>query len=59
MSEPQILARKVTRLGRQTLFERGGRFFMAISNRTYRSYHEVPAGRVPLWKDYLGSRRDG
>lgn len=50
----QVLARKVFRIGVQELIERDGKYVMRLSNRTYASEHEVPAERVPLWKERLG-----
>ncbi len=41
MPEREILMRKVYRTGVQTIERVGGRYFLTIKNRTYRSEHEV------------------
>lgn len=43
MTEPrEVLIRRVCRIGVQTVEREGGRYFVTIKNRTYRSEHEVP-----------------
>ena len=38
----RLLARTVNRIGVETLWERDGRYFARLENRTYRSEHEIP-----------------
>lgn len=51
-----ILARRVYRIGVQTLSREGDRYFVAIENRTYRSRVEIPAERLDRWLQALSSR---
>lgn len=52
--EPAVVMRqKVFRTGKQTLWRKGGTFYMTIRNRSYRSTQQVPLDRVPAWMDYF------
>lgn len=50
-----VIARKVFRIGRQTLFVDNWTEtpHVAISNRTYRSHHPIPVEKVPTWLELL------
>jgi hypothetical protein len=45
----KILAQKVWRIGVQTLFEKDGKLYISIKNRTYNSIVELPWEKINIW----------
>lgn len=37
-----LLAKRLWRIGEETLWREGGRYFARIENRSYKSEHEIP-----------------
>jgi hypothetical protein len=53
MGRDQLIRSRTFRTGVQSLTCEGGRYFMHIRNRSYRSKVEVPAVNVPRWLAYF------
>lgn len=57
MIEREVLIRRVYRIGVQTVEREGDRYFLTITNRTYRSEVEVPIEAARRF--YAAMRADG
>lgn len=50
-----LIARRVYRIGVQCLWEKDGRYFVTIKNRTYRSWVEISPEKAAIWRQLLES----